>query len=416
MTQQGVLMMGLAGFLHVACPIQSDSSSTNCGTRQLFFARYALQNIRAELERPLGPLSAVEMDALSQARELVIPEGPIVPRWLAEAAKFREPLRGCVLRIRDGASVRYLKFLVAVLAPKVWLGFLELCAEEEDEVLQAIALHSGCDMEWQHCFWYATSALVCTNDKGENWPGNPDLAILEHVANLPAHRVGSDSDWVPFDVFMARHPLVTRRAARQANGEAAPRPSAAIIAENPWLQDILGNAWDGVAAPTSHGGASLFERDEVAEGAEEFDDRDVWAALTEARAMLLDEDMSVERFSYTLRGGAWTHAHTGMPYDSFRSFGATVDGRQFLEQHRLPQSATFSVARYGEFACGVLCRFWCARMAFLMGLAIDRKGHPDVFSDDALRTFIEPIDFADLAETAGGHLLHRINALRAIRP
>ena len=77
-------------------------------------------------------------------------------------------------------------------------------------------------------------------------------------------------------------------------------------------------------------------------------------------------------------------------------------------------SATFAVARYGEHASAIFCRYWTAKMSFLKRLSDSKAGEGGIFTDEALAGFEEPADFRELAETAEGHVLARI--LRALRP
>lgn len=94
----------------------------------------------------------------------------------------------------------------------------------------------------------------------------------------------------------------------------------------------------------------------------------------------------------------------------------SAEGKRFLQGHGLPLSATFSIHRYGEHTCGVFCRYWVARVGFLMDLATGQAAGAVIFSEASMATFVEPAEFAHLAATARGHVLQRVEALRALRP
>jgi hypothetical protein len=310
-----------------------------------------------------------------------------------------------------------LKFLFAVLAPHVFCAFLELQSEEGNDVLGALALHNADNTPWEHAFWLDPQAYVFSNDEGEFSSDGPHISVLDEVVHSSGTRVVSDSDWEAWHIFKGYLPYRRPRRAHAGAAAAAPRPPRSVIAANPWLQDLLGEGGGGhavVASPTPFVSA-LDDGDEHRE--RDFEDQDVWAALAEARARLIVDEVAPEHFAWNLRGGAWTREHVGEDFDSFRSYASSAEGRAFLSRHGLPQSATFSIRRYGEHACAVFCRQWVARMGFLMQLEAGAvKGQGDVFSDDAMSAFAEPADFSELAATAGGHVLQRILALRAVRP
>ena len=97
------------------------------------------------------------------------------------------------------------------------------------------------------------------------------------------------------------------------------------------------------------------------------------------RRLELEADRAAEpeAFGYNLRGGAWTHAHHGVAYDSFRAspLGAAVAA--FCGRHGLPKSATFSIRKYGEEACTQLCKLWVHRLSFWHGVWLARGGEAD---------------------------------------
>eukprot|EP00969_Alexandrium_andersonii_P104836 4625545-Alexandrium_andersonii.AAC.1 len=86
----------------------------------------------------------------------------------------------------------------------------------------------------------------------------------------------------------------------------------------------------------------------------------------------------------------WTAAHVGKPFDSFRSQACDEVGREFLRKHHFPQSATFSLAAYGEGACAIVARFWVARMSFLLDLVEESGELGEKVSPEALASWEEP--------------------------
>ena len=370
------------------------------------------------LEQPLGPLSAIEQDALVQSKQLARPVPPAVPSWIVQLAGCREHLRHCIIRIHDAEGTRFFKFLFAVLWPTTFISFLELAEEADDDVLAAVGLHGGGGVFWENAFWFSPACLCFTNGEGEAWHDDTEVHVLEDVIFFGGTRLCSDAEWVRWEVFAARFPIRRQRHGHEARAAVAARPAGAVVAEHPWLQDILGHAWEGVVVRHGHRPAAIDGDDSGGElGDDDFERDDVWAVLADARAALVDTEDVVEHFAWNLRGGAWTRDHVGLDYDSFRSFATTGEGKAFLGDHGFAQSATFSVRRYGEHACAVFCRYWVARMSGFMALSLERAaGRGDAFSEATFARLVEPADFVALAETAHGHVLARVRALRALRP
>lgn len=190
------------------------------------------------------------------------------------------------------------------------------------------------------------------------------------------------------------------------------------MAENPWLLDILGGdkaKIKGKHKNSGPGGEAVEKDNEPSD----IDPDEVFDNLAAARAALVDngEAIDIVHFSWNLRGGCWAPQNKGLDYDSCRASATSSIGKRFLRDHGLQQSTTFSIARFGEHACAVFCRYWCAKMKFLLQASTESRSSSDsAWGDKALSAFVEPREFSELADSAqlGSQVQARIKGLRAL--
>ena len=65
----------------------------------------------------------------------------------------------------------------------------------------------------------------------------------------------------------------------------------------------------------------------------------------------------------------------------------------------------------------VFCKYWVAKKAWLHSLSVDAVlGGTTVCADDTHASFVEPLEFVELAESASGHVVEHVRALMEIRP
>lgn len=382
------------------------------------FGRGAVHAARLAAAEPIGPIPAIEQEALAQAKQIQRPARRSVPAGVVAMANLRDYMDNCIVQLTDDKGTRYFMFMYAVLRPAVFIGFLEVFPEIGDEVLAALRLHFTADQEWEHSFWFAADGFVYTNGNDNDFSDDPEVLVLDGAVAVAATRVCSDSDWVPLEVFEERCGQTRRCRATEPGGVRPRRPGGASLAENPWLADLLGVSSGARSLPTT----AEVKDDEDLEGQEEqdFDPAEVLAMLADARASFAEragDNDDTEHFAWTLRGGCWTQQNRGMCYDSFRSYAATPAAKAFMNNFHMALIATFSLSRYGEHACAVFCRYWVARMTFFKRLAdsSDEDGEV-IFSDGRVSAFEEPADFVELCSTAGGHVLARAQGLRALVP
>ena len=122
-------------------------------------------------------------------------------------------------------------------------------------------------------------------------------------------------------------------------------------------------------------------------------------------------------FSWCLSGGAWTAEHVGVAYDSYRAYARGGEPERFCQVHRIPKSSTFSVARYAEDSCFMLCQLWISRMRFLyqawVASGLETRLH---FTPDFLAGYVVPADVAMLFSDAAGPSKARAESIRHLVP
>eukprot|EP00973_Karenia_brevis_P079597 11043986-Karenia_brevis.AAC.1 len=77
---------------------------------------------------------------------------------------------------------------------------------------------------------------------------------------------------------------------------------------------------------------------------------EVWQKLLDKRVEWAGQfEQEGDDFEVHMRGGLWTRKHKGVVTNEIRGACSTSDARAFCSLYKLPQSITFSIAKYGEF-------------------------------------------------------------------
>ena len=330
---------------------------------------------------------------------------------------FRDFFCDTILRFDDGDNgMRYKRLLFACSNPQ-WVAFLDVvCDADLGEAEQAVVLHNG-GQSWEHMFTILPEFFTFTHlTEGEFFP-DTEISVLTNVVYACGYRLGSDADWRPWVAIVAMLGPMNGPGAGEARHNSDHRPTRNFLTEHPWLLDVYGESRSRPSSSSGRQAAGDVEGEAWVEE-EDVDPEAVIEALAMARALWEDKQdaTDVVHFAWSIRGGAWTAAHRGAAYDSFRSQAVTDRGKDFLRRHGLHQSATFSLASYGEGASSVMARYWVARMAFLFSLEEASVPGKLVFTDAAVGLFHEPVEFVELATEATGPLLARVGQLRTIRP
>ena len=120
-------------------------------------------------------------------------------------------------------------------------------------------------------------------------------------------------------------------------------------------------------------------------------------------------------FTWGLRGGVWTAAHRGSPFDSFRSQAKHNDARAFCARFHLTPTATFSIAWYGMEGARPLSSAWCHKMQWWYDRYVCEGEGLDT-SAAVQSLYSEPRDLAIMFSSGGARARDRIVALRELLP
>jgi hypothetical protein len=151
---------------------------------------------------------------------------------------------------------------------------------------------------------------------------------------------------------------------------------------------------------------------------EEAVDPDVYEEVSQKRMLWAAEHgQPEEHFGSTLRGGAWTAAHSGQAVDSVRCFAKSMEAREFCQQHRLAKTATFSLRLYSDEVCALLGRVWTDRMSFLMERVASAPDAEQRLLPADLEGF-RPLEalVADLRARGVGAISKRLDGILALKP
>lgn len=255
-----------------------------------------------------------------------------------------------------------------MLKPVVMVALCEAVSEHDDGALRSLSVHSGDIRSWEHTFWLAPGTFVFS-DLQEVVGDGSEVSVLQDVVFVSSKKLCSGSEWERFEDFATKYPVSRQHTASDKAPLTVLRPKRSVLAENPWLVDILGCGMPG-------GGGGKHVSDVSGEGYQtvdnvtsEFNPEEVFERLASALEALVPDAHpgSASHFSRSLRGGCWARKHKGVDYGSCRAWATTGSAKRFLRDHGLPLSATFSLARFGEQHCVVFCKYWCEKMKFLGG-------------------------------------------------
>ena len=294
------------------------------------------------------------------------------PAWLPWMTYNREFFKDTVFIFSKGEDKSFYKFIYATQQPHVVTLATLVAREPVDRIVMPEGLHGEDVANFDHVF--ELKFEFSFSDEGV-FAGVDKVEVLENIAWRPPLLCVADGDWTDLGDLRLTLPgpppreaaTKEKKGAKDEDDEALwARVSAddalwACIKEN-CSKDVIaacGDMLDDVDASSEHSDVDLGVFDEALVSLEERREELVLAAEG-----ALDESP----FKYVLRGGRWTAAHHGVCYDCFMTQPASADVRAWCLTVGLRPTASFSIARYEEHPCIVLCEAWISRMAWLHAL------------------------------------------------
>ena len=374
------------------------------------------QKANEPIQQPIDPIKAT----LDSMKIPMTTASEAVPDWARWMAHHRDFFRSCVVRMKLGEERRHYRFIFALQPPTL----VCLCRLQVEEVAEAAFDASsfaaaGLDI-WDHTFLLDGMDFEFSDDTG--LVGCSDIEVLANVATRPQNRIVGDGDFRSMDDMLASLPAPKGRVGGGRGGEK--REEATELP--PWmtessLLDFVRDEQKAVGEKKVGGGKARRRPPQ-----HDSDDEEAAADTSDAALQALWErrlDLEADRaafpeaFNYVLRGGAWTAAHAGVAYDSYRAQAAGREAAHFCQQWALPKSATFSIRKFGEESCLQLCRYWCHRLAFWHQLWCAAGGEEAfAFQAEDVRFYEEPPEAAILLASEDAFVRQRAQEIPGIRP
>jgi hypothetical protein len=382
-----------------------------------------LDDLRAEAVEPIGPPAAPIVAGLE---DFDVDGGcprRLVPAWARWVAVHRAVFRQSIFRFEVEGEQVHLKFIYATQVPT--LVCLCRCSPivVVEPAFDASSYQSAWPNIWDHVFEYDSVPRLFSDDPGLHSPTS--IHILQDVVVRAGRRyLFGDGDFVPMELMQTWLLAPTGQAAADEEPRRKPKPVSEPWMEDPMMWDVVRDAGKKLAkGPEAFSDQEEEKENDEADGHEEIDEslEDEVAALDalwDRRAELASDQVAdTGAFTYTLRGGTWTHAHRGVAYDSFRALAANGQPQRFCANFGLAKTATFSIAKFGEEHCQALCKAWAHRMHFLYAVWVESGALPTFrFCEADFRCFVRLLDVQRLAGEASVAFRDRLESINGLRP
>ena len=136
------------------------------------------------------------------------------------------------------------------------------------------------------------------------------------------------------------------------------------------------------------------------------------AKITEAHSVL-------DSFKVVLRGGRWTHAHSGRAYDAVAAQANLSTSKEFCRLYQLPVMQSFATQRYGDNLASTLAGVWAHKMTHLFTYWQDSLGaEVKPYPDQSVVAYVEDPAVPQLLQElpAGSQAAVRIEQIRQMWP
>lgn len=383
------------------------------------WTRQRVEAARTRALAPVGPPSEEDMSILDSMRIATPLLTPEVPSWVPWMAHHRECLRTCIFQCCRGNGMEFYRFAYASQNPVLVCACRLLPDDRIEKAIQPRLFSDFDDTMYEHCFSIVWDFVY----SDEHFGRISDMRLLLDTVCGHDGRVYADGAWVNIAQMMEWMPLP---AARRASRESGPREKVSEKQEDglvePWMRHpalwhfVRDHALAGdTTLPEMHASEKIV--DPESDSVSSDDDFDVWSALADRRAEMVSDVNMPQDFFFNLRGGSWTHERHGVAFDSYRAQARSGLPARFCEVHRLGKTATFSIGRFGESACDLLCRLWCDRMSFLYSVwcAASSDARSE-FTSEVLATYREPPEAEEVRRRGNAAAVERADQVLRLAP
>ena len=348
------------------------------------------------------------------------------PLWLPWVTYNRTFFRSTIFRIRRGAVISHYKFAFAKQGTSQIVGLFPAekldIAEPHYEPGQ---IHEEQDLsDWEHNFDIDWETTVFSD---EGVLDNADEVGFYCDVLMRSHGYfGTDSDWVGINTLALTLPFPAN-GERQTQAEEAGQHD--IVDLEAWMEDP--DAWDIMCGgddpmpemPIPERGSDNESEEENGEGENEEatgdEDGDIaMESLWDRRAELIREhDPNEDAFTWDLRGGDWTLAEFGVPYDYFRARARTPVAKLFCDTYGIRKTISFKISVYDEETCINLCKMWLHRVShFFYIWAAHGFRDSFTFTNFHVAAYATPQEYEDLLLGANRDLRRRLAQIKAVKP
>ena len=244
------------------------------------------------------------------------------------------------------------------------------------------------------------------------------MGVLVELESVGGTTYTTQYDESSFESFCSFHGEDKAVKARTTRGTAPKRPKDSAedaIKDLPWLAAALEKS-EGFTEKAK--GNDEQSEDTSEDEVQTLSDDVIEAALADLenmKALLLEEEehSGMVDFRCHVIGSKWTVLRKKKGFDGIGGEPTNEYSLAFLERRIGQKSVQFDTGAYGVDVCCTLARAFCHKMQFFMDrepLAVRGASMP--FAPDVFDTYVEPSEFAALAQLGNVAFMKRVRQIR----
>ena len=380
----------------------------------------AMQGSQLEKRRKLARQApAIISQELQKAIASVEESEPVAretkPTWLGTLCRNRDLLNNCALIFLTETEDLFFKFVFATQSP-----IAAYFSPMEPQVWYLPTMSWEPRTFEEMCSTWLSQIHKVDYMQTISWSDLPkvpesDMFVLQHLRHLTADTLQTFAEPVPLDVFLRWLPVQkAREPTSSSSAEPASRKRAAgvdaVLKQHPGLKHLMELPLHSEKAEGSSSEGEAGDEEQPVVSIDQALDN-TFAELEKARERWTPADQHSEHFKVSLLGGRWTRASLGVAYDAFKAGPRGKEVEAWCVRHSLPRSSRYDVSAYGNEGAATLARAWAHRMQFLYETLDTKASNPRAY-EDALKAYIEPEDFTNLASSLPAKRMPRVQQIR----
>ena len=373
------------------------------------FSRARVAELRHEHLRPVVPPPLPLQRVFNQMKLCAQVPKPPKPGWLAFVCKYREWVKGTVVRVETSDGVRYLKLLHALQSPQlaIFAELKKLASTRPD------FSPSNWDARWADTWPYGY--MLVRQSYLQTSAGEISLALSAPQFScgalfLHGGRVVSDSRFFTLDESLEIVGAKCLPAPSDASDEdeiSEPKPRRTWFDDSCYVDFLLyGTA--PVPDPSLAGhvdDSDLF-------------DADAFAAFAATCSDVVAEESDASQcnlFRWSFKEGQYESWNSGDRVEQLK-VQAAPPLAEWLRLRGLARSQSFQVAKYEFATITTMIECWCHKMRFMFLQADGVPSHDERFGAAALMDYTEPRAVEVAFRNGTGFAKQRIGQIRDMVP